>query len=318
MCSVTYLLNTYNKFAWLQQSVPRLLRAKREGCEIVVVDGGSTDGSVAYLENLYKSGQIDKFLSEPDCGEAHGLNKGLLLSSGSLIKWLTDDDVFDYAAIERCRDYMLANPGVDLLVTPFVNAVLSGSRIILHHMVCRIGDEQAFRDRRVMNLSGLGVLIRRSSIPLLGLFRTNWVGLDHEFLLRAIETQATIAQFSDPVAVRIHNPASNSKKYRNRLTLERARLARFYPNVYSARLRGLVERLGGVKLICERIRQEVRERMRSRRERKPQSEVVDVRSDRSNAICVRDVFEDAETKLEGYRSSSGGQFMLSPPLRGLK
>ena len=71
------------------------------------MDGASDDGTVAYVAGLKARGLIDQFLSEPDCGEAHALNKGILLSRGALIKVITDDNVYHYPGIERCKAFML-------------------------------------------------------------------------------------------------------------------------------------------------------------------------------------------------------------------
>jgi glycosyltransferase involved in cell wall biosynthesis len=312
--SLSYLLNTRNKLRWLEESVPRLLKAKTEGCEVVVVDGGSTDGSPQYLLPLHQAGLIDQYVSEPDYGEAHGWNKGLLLCRGSLIKLITDDDVFDYTAIQRCREYMESNEEIDLLVTPAVNATAAGSRVVHHHLVCQLENEQAFRRRREMNTCGLGVLLRRRALPLLGLFNTHFVWIDYEFLSRAIHCRVVIAWFSDPVAFRIHNADSISERFAARMSTERRRLGIYYGE---GKTPSLIDRARGLKQQGQRTAAAIRDYMRRRSHQVHEDERAATDRDGPRVgpqICVRDVFELGEDILRAYRSADGsGAFAVSHP-----
>src|SRR4051794_11954081 len=98
-CSLTYAVTTYNRLPYLKEAMSRLVKARRRDEEIVVVDGGSTDGTVPYLRQLLATGDIDTLLSEPDHGQGHGINKALLRAHGDVIKPINDDDLYDYDAI---------------------------------------------------------------------------------------------------------------------------------------------------------------------------------------------------------------------------
>src|SRR5687767_8662827 len=84
--SLTYAVTTCNRLQFLKQSMPRLIAARQPDEEIVVIDGGSSDGSVDFLSELRDSGQIDVFINEADHGQGHGINKALLHARGTLIK----------------------------------------------------------------------------------------------------------------------------------------------------------------------------------------------------------------------------------------
>jgi glycosyltransferase involved in cell wall biosynthesis len=66
----------------LLQGVPRL--------EYVVVDGGSTDGSVDIIRKYEP--WISRWTSEADRGQSHAINKGLAMTTGSIVGWLNSDD----------------------------------------------------------------------------------------------------------------------------------------------------------------------------------------------------------------------------------
>ncbi len=78
------------------------LRSVREqdhgAVEHVVVDGGSTDGTVAILEAA--DGPV-RFISEPDRGLSDAMNKGIAMATGDVVGWLNADDVYLPGALSR-------------------------------------------------------------------------------------------------------------------------------------------------------------------------------------------------------------------------
>lgn len=61
--------------------------------EHVIIDGGSTDGTLAVIEKY--SGQVGKVISEPDQGIYDAMNKGLRSSTGDIVGTLNADDIYE-------------------------------------------------------------------------------------------------------------------------------------------------------------------------------------------------------------------------------
>ena len=76
--SLSYVMTTFNKFEYLKIAVTELINECLSDEEIVIVDGGSTDGSIEYLSILKDQGKIHQFISAKDYGEAHGINKAMM------------------------------------------------------------------------------------------------------------------------------------------------------------------------------------------------------------------------------------------------
>ena len=78
--------------------------------EHIVIDGGSTDGTAELLE-----GRDDpqlQWISEPDRGQTHAVNKGFSRASGELLAWLNGDDELISDAVDRAVGYLQRHTGV--------------------------------------------------------------------------------------------------------------------------------------------------------------------------------------------------------------
>jgi glycosyltransferase involved in cell wall biosynthesis len=79
--------------------------------EHVVVDGGSSDGTVAMLEA--RGDERLRWVSEPDRGQTHAVNKGLGMVSGALLTWINGDNAYVPGSVERAVALMSERPEVD-------------------------------------------------------------------------------------------------------------------------------------------------------------------------------------------------------------
>jgi glycosyltransferase involved in cell wall biosynthesis len=75
--------------------------------EHIVIDGGSTDESVEFLGR-----SAAQWVSEPDRGQTHAVNKGLAHASGDLLAWLNGDDEYIPDAVDRAVAHLEQNPEV--------------------------------------------------------------------------------------------------------------------------------------------------------------------------------------------------------------
>lgn len=225
--NLSYVLVTRNKLAFLRHSFPRLLSSVRDDEEIVVIDGASTDGTTEYLGDLYAAGKIHQFLSEPDKGEPHALNKGLLMARGELVKDVTDDDIFHFSTLQLCKEYMLANPEVDVMASDGYLAYWDRPGHV--ELTQAIQDYEIWsREGRPFVFPGLSVLLRRKSLPLLGLFSTTVMSVDHEYCRRVSSLPVCIAWCSRLSFVHLCNPASNESLHYQRVLEEIRRFKQLY------------------------------------------------------------------------------------------
>ena len=100
---------SFNGRAYLEPTARALL--SQEGAfelEWLVVDGGSTDGTLEFLRSL-KDDRVH-WLSEADRGQSHAINKGLALAAGDVVTWLNTDDLYVAGTLAAVAAAFESNP----------------------------------------------------------------------------------------------------------------------------------------------------------------------------------------------------------------
>jgi len=256
--TLSYILATRNKLPYLKGTLEKILANKTDSDEILIADGDSNDGTKEYLKNLKNEGKIDYYVSEKDAGLAHALNKLCLKANGELIKYLSDDDAFDFDVIKKCRDFMISNPDIDLVNTN------GGSLNNPGRAITEKDPEQIVRSLDYLDpfkiwqashapfyFCDLGVLFRRDSLPVVGMWNSLFPGPDIEFSLRVSAGKSKIAWYSGYSYVNISNPKSISLTQMKKTNGLKTRLDKFYfnknpDNFFKTKTRTLVNRLKGI------------------------------------------------------------------------
>lgn len=110
---ITIVTPSYNQAKFLEETICSVLSQDYPNLEYIVIDGGSSDNSVDIIRK-YKS-QVAYWVSEPDLGQTHAINKGLERATGDLIAWLNSDDTFVPDALVKVVDFFQQNPHVDIV-----------------------------------------------------------------------------------------------------------------------------------------------------------------------------------------------------------
>lgn len=122
---VSIVTPSYNSMPYLEENIRSVLNQSYPDIEHIIIDGGSTDGSI----DILKSYSHLNWVSEKDNGQSHALNKGFRRATGEIIGWLNSDDTYNPGAIESTVVFFYENPDIDLLFTD-INIIDGNSKII--------------------------------------------------------------------------------------------------------------------------------------------------------------------------------------------
>ena len=185
---VSFVLTTRNKARFIDEALRRAIALVGGNDELIVIDGASTDGTAEIVASY--GDQIDVFISEPDASCDHAINKGMLVAKGEYFKHLTDDDEFGPNAMEQAISVLQANPDVDLLVCGGMRQ--AADHIYPFYVTPDVNYGTSPENVFKYGTCGVGFLIRRSSLPLMGLANSTGVATDAEFVAKAIYRGARV------------------------------------------------------------------------------------------------------------------------------
>jgi glycosyltransferase involved in cell wall biosynthesis len=105
---ITIVTPSYNQAEFLETTIQSVLEQDYPNIEYIIVDGGSTDGSVDIIKKY--SHHLTWWVSEKDKGHADALNKGFSHANGEILAWLNSDDTYRPGTISDAVSVLHAHP----------------------------------------------------------------------------------------------------------------------------------------------------------------------------------------------------------------
>jgi glycosyltransferase involved in cell wall biosynthesis len=115
--TISIVTPTYNAIETIRETLASIQSQDYDLVDHVVVDGGSTDGTVELLASEAEAGRL-RFVSEPDDGLSDAFNKGVAMVTGDVIGWLNADDIYEPGALTRTAEAFRGNPAAEWATGP--------------------------------------------------------------------------------------------------------------------------------------------------------------------------------------------------------
>ena len=110
---ITVVTPSFNQARYITATIDSVLSQNYPSLEYIVVDGGSTDGSVDIIRRY--DDRLTWWISEPDRGQAEAINKGFARSTGEILAFLNSDDFYFADALHRVAEAFAAHPNAGIV-----------------------------------------------------------------------------------------------------------------------------------------------------------------------------------------------------------
>ncbi len=173
---ITLVTVVFNGVKTLRSTIESIALQICDEVEYVIIDGGSTDGTVDIIRNYEKI--LSYWVSEPDEGIYDAWNKAITASRGSFISFVGADDTLEPGALRMYIDHIKSAPHINY----WSSTIALGSRN--GRIIGRPWNWKEFR--RNMTVAHVGSMHNRELYLKYGLYDISFkIAGDYEFLLRA-------------------------------------------------------------------------------------------------------------------------------------
>lgn len=163
---ISIVIPIFNSGIFLEKTLRSLLCNDLSGCEVIVMDGGSTDQTQSILDHYDEMFTIR--VSERDEGQSDAINKGFLKATRPILYWLNGDDIILPNALTDVREFFSAHHQCDFLVgnaymteadfTPIRHFVFSEEQLSFSYLIDYASNHlvqpSVFFSRRAWSVAG--------------------------------------------------------------------------------------------------------------------------------------------------------------------
>jgi glycosyltransferase len=209
---ISVITAVFNNRGTIAAALDSVLEQTHKDSELVVIDGGSTDGTVEILERY--ADRLGVLVSEPDQGIYDALNKGIQRASGDVVGFLHSDDVFGSNDVLSKVAEAFEDRSVGAVYGDLVYVKRDDLSSVLRYW--RAGPFSKVRLSRGWMPPHPTVYVRREVYERLGGFDTRYrIAADYDHLLRIFSDPALNPRYIPEILVRMRVGGASNRSLQN-------------------------------------------------------------------------------------------------------
>jgi glycosyltransferase involved in cell wall biosynthesis len=232
---ISIVTPVFNQREYIKETIDSVLSQNYKNLEYIVVDGGSTDGT---LKILRKQKNI-KLIVGPDKGQSDAINKGMRIARGDILCYLNSDDIFLPGALKQVSDIYKSVPNFYWLTGECILIDPRGSRVrsfvSMYKKVFSMVSQNKIFDRSLFlyifnYISQPSTFFSRKMFEQVGEFDINLhMVMDYDLWLRFMKISLPMYIPEVLSAFRLHPDSKTSLRYAQMIK-ETALVAKRYTN----------------------------------------------------------------------------------------
>jgi glycosyltransferase involved in cell wall biosynthesis len=182
---ISVVTPSLNQAQFLEETILSVLNQDYPNLEYIIIDGGSTDGSVDIIKKYER--YLAYWVSEPDEGQVHALQKGFDRSTGEILAWINSDDTYEPGALLAVGEIFAQLPEADVV---YGNAnLIDAEGKLIREIRCVPYHPLALPV--ALNIHQTSTFWRRSLFERVGGMNLEYkYGMDHELFYRFVKARA--------------------------------------------------------------------------------------------------------------------------------
>jgi glycosyltransferase involved in cell wall biosynthesis len=210
---ISIVTPSLNQSAFVEETLRSVLEQGYPNLEYIVIDGGSSDGSVEIIRRY--ADRLAYFVSEPDRGQSEAINKGFARATGDLFGWLNSDDLYEPGALEAIATAHRQQP----------QAILAGDVILIEqrgrawHEVTRV-EQRGLTADHLIHLDGQFAYAQPGLFfpaplwrELGGVDERLRYAMDHDLLCRAVRRASALYVHRPVARFRLHDDSKTARQW---------------------------------------------------------------------------------------------------------
>lgn len=208
---VSVITPCWNSAMYIEQTILSVINQTYINIEFIIIDGGSSDNTVEIIKKYRDS--IAYWVSEPDDGMYHAINKGMSRAKGQIIAYLNSDDLYYPDTVSKAVGFLNDNPTADLIYgnLDFIN--IAGIKLFTHIYPAFNWDR--FVGANYAMIGQPSAFWRRGLLEKVGMFDESLrMASDFDFFIRAGKVAKLVHVPDVLAAFRIHPTSLTSSQSR--------------------------------------------------------------------------------------------------------